>query len=115
MVTDAILTFLVATVLKFLFCIDFNIFYFWLCWVFIAAGGLSPAAANRSVVVCGLLTAVGPLVAEWAQELWHPGLAALWQVGSSRHMSCPLPWQADTLGTGPPGKSLNLHFILEYN
>ena len=98
MVTDAILTFLVATVLKFLFCIDFNIF-----------------AASRSVVVCGLLTAVGPLVAEWAQELWHPGLAALWQVGSSRHMSCPLPWQADTLGTGPPGKSLNLHFILEYN
>ena len=35
--------------------------YFQLCWVFIAAGGLSRVVANSSLVaVCGLLTVVAP-------------------------------------------------------
>ena len=36
----------------------FFIYYFWLCWVFIAVRGLSLAAMNR------LLIAMVPLVAE---------------------------------------------------
>ena len=42
------------------------IIYFWLCWVFAAACGLSLVALSRgySLVVCGLLTAAASLVAE---------------------------------------------------
>ena len=49
----------------------FNLFiylfiYFWLCWVFVAARGLSLVAASGdySVAVHGLLIAVASLVAE---------------------------------------------------
>ena len=41
--------------------------YFWLCWVFVAACGLSLMAASRDhslVVMCGLLIVVASLVAE---------------------------------------------------
>ena len=41
--------------------------YFWLCWVFVAARGLSLVAVSRGllfVAVSGLLTAVASLVAE---------------------------------------------------
>ena len=40
---------------------------FWLCWVFVAAHGLSLAAASRGsslVAIQGLLIVVAPLVAE---------------------------------------------------
>ena len=59
-------------------------FFFWLCWVFSAVWGLSPA------VVSGLLTVVAPLVAEHGlqahglQQLQHTGSAASWHVESSR-------------------------------
>ena len=41
-------------------------FFFWLCWVFVAARGLSLVAASGgySVVVHGLLIAVASLVVE---------------------------------------------------
>ena len=46
----------------------FNVFiYFWLCWVFIAACGLSPVAVSGGyslVVVLGILIAVAALVVE---------------------------------------------------
>ena len=48
----------------------FNLFilfiYFWLCWVFVAACGLSLGAVSGgySVDVCGLLIAVASLLAE---------------------------------------------------
>ena len=40
--------------------------YFWLWWVFVAANRLSLGVASKasSVVVCGLLIVVDPLVAE---------------------------------------------------
>ena len=44
-----------------------NFIYFWLCWVFIAVGGLYLVSASRScspVVVCRLLIAVVSLVVE---------------------------------------------------
>ena len=45
----------------------FNVFYFWLCWVFIAVEGLSQVAEGwgRSLgAACGLLTAAAPLCFE---------------------------------------------------
>ena len=45
----------------------FYVFIFCLCWVFIAASGLSPVALSRGyslVEVCRLLIAVASLVAE---------------------------------------------------
>ena len=46
--------------------IIYILIYFWLCWVFAAAYGLSLVALSRgySLVVCGLLTAAASLVAE---------------------------------------------------
>jgi len=41
--------------------------YLWLCWVFVAAHGLSPVVENGRllfVAVCGLLIAVASLVGE---------------------------------------------------
>ena len=41
--------------------------YFWLCWVFVAARGLSLVGGERGllfIVVCRLLIAVASLVAE---------------------------------------------------
>ena len=43
------------------------IYLFWLCWVFLAAHGLSPVAESWGyslVAVLGLLTVVASLVAE---------------------------------------------------
>ena len=43
------------------------IYFFWLCWVFIAACGLFSSCGKRGllfVMVCGLLIAVASLVAE---------------------------------------------------
>ena len=45
----------------------FIFIYLWLCWVFPAVCRHSPVAESRSyslVLVCGLLIAVAPLVAE---------------------------------------------------
>ena len=42
-------------------------YYFWLCWVFVAAHGRSPVVESGSyslVAVCGPLIAVAALVAE---------------------------------------------------
>ena len=54
--------------LHFSIVVHFNFYfiYFWLCWVFVAACGLSLVAARGgySVVVHRLLTAVASLVAE---------------------------------------------------
>ena len=50
-----------------LFFLKFIYLYFWLCWVFIAACGLSLLVVSKGyslVVVCGLLFAVASLVAE---------------------------------------------------
>ena len=44
-----------------------NLDYFWLCWVFVAVGELSPVVVNGGnslVVVCGFLIALASLVAE---------------------------------------------------
>ena len=86
--------------------------YFWLCWVFVAARGLSLVAASgvSSSLRCAgfslrwllLLWSMGSrhtgfsscrtqVQQLWlagsraqAQYLWHTGLVALWHVGSSR-------------------------------
>ena len=52
--------------------------YFWLRWVFIAARGLSLVAVSRDYSCCRT-QALGC----WLQWLWHMGLVALQQVGSS--------------------------------
>ena len=51
---------------SFSFFLRFNFIYFWLCWVFVAARGLSLVMVSRgyTVVVLRLLTAVVSLVAE---------------------------------------------------
>lgn len=60
--------------------------FYWLCWVFIAACGLSLIAARRVYSVDEvhrLLIEVVSLSTDcrvWAQQLWHMGLAALWCV-----------------------------------
>ena len=38
--------------------------YFWLCWVFVAARGLSLVAVSGAALCCGLLIAVASLVVE---------------------------------------------------
>ena len=68
--------------LKNFFNVLFILFYlfFWLCWVFVAARGLSSSCGERGllfVAVCRLLTAVDSLVAEHGlqahrlQQSWH--------------------------------------------
>jgi len=77
----------------------YDVFFFWLFWVFASTHGLS------LVVVCGLLTVVASLVAEhrllmhgFNQQLWHMGLVALWHVESSAQglNLCPPHWQTDS-------------------
>ena len=89
-----------------IFFLNFIYFHLRLCWVFVAACGLSLVAVSRGhslVVVHGLLTEVASLTAEhrgqsvWlgsggsqalgltqARELRCTGLVALWHVESSR-------------------------------
>ena len=53
--------------------------YFWLCWVYAAAGGLSLVAANRGYAldaVHGLLTVVASLVTEPGSRLVGSRVAA---------------------------------------
>ena len=100
--------------------------YFCLCWVFVAARGLSVLAASRgySVAVLGLLIAVASLLVEHGlqvhglQQLWHAGsevvargLQSASSVVAAHSLSCstacgifldqgsnlcPLRWQADS-------------------
>ena len=68
------------------------VFYFWLCWLFIAVRGLSLVVASRgySLFPCEgfsswwhlLLPSMG-LRALGLQQLWRLGLVVLWHVGSS--------------------------------
>ena len=47
--------------------------YFWLCWVLVAAWGLSLVAVSGScslAVVCGLLITVASLAAEHSSRVW---------------------------------------------
>ena len=65
------------------------IYYFWLCWVFVAAHRLSLVAAMGVALLLGthrLLTAVASLgeLRLQAQSLWLMGSAATWHVGSSQ-------------------------------
>ena len=78
------------------------IYYFWLCWAFVAADGLSLVAGSGGsslVGVCGLL---------WCE--WFTGLVALQHVGSSQtrdELMSPAV-AGGFLTTGPPGKPLVL-------
>ena len=57
----------------------FNFVYFWLCWVFVAARGLSLVSESRGyslAVVCGLLTAVSSLVAGQASGVCNSAVVA---------------------------------------
>ena len=45
-------------------CLIILFIYFWLCWVFVAARGLSLAVASGFIAVHGLLIAVASLVVE---------------------------------------------------
>ena len=84
----------------------FYLFYFWLCWVFVAVCGLSPVAESRGyalVAVCRLLTTVASLVSEHRLQsvgsvavhgLSYPSARGiLLDQGSN---PCPLHWQADS-------------------
>ena len=62
-----------------------NLFYFWLCWVFVAARGLFSGCGERGllfVVVCRLVIVVASLVVEHGlqicglQQLWHTGFSS---------------------------------------
>ena len=74
-------------------------FYFWLCWVFVAA-----ACRLSLIVVCGLLTEVASLVAEHqlysagsvvvAHKLSLPAASGIFLDQGSN--SCPLHWQMDS-------------------
>ena len=84
-----------ADKLLFFFLINLFIYlfiYFWLCWVSVAALGLSVVAASRgySSLWCAGFS-LWWLLSLWstgsraqAQYLWHTGLVALRHVGSSR-------------------------------
>ena len=67
----------------------FNFVYFWLCWVFVAARGLSLVSESRGyslVVVCGLLTGVISLVTEQGSRI-----SRLSSCGHS--LSCPVAYE----------------------
>ena len=89
--------------------------YVWLCWVFVAARGLSLVAVSggySSLRCVGFslrwllwLQSTGSRrvgfssCSAWAQYLWHTGLVAPRHVGSSQTRAqnpCPLHWQADS-------------------
>ena len=65
-------------------CPVFHLFVHWSRWVFVAAHGLSLAAASRAALCCGAwashcrgFSCCGSCAAErWLQELWHRGLLA---------------------------------------
>ena len=72
---------------------EHNLFsYVWLCWVFIALRGPPLGAESGASRCCGLSCCgawapgmcASALAARGAQSLWHPGLVALRQVGSSQ-------------------------------
>ena len=81
-------------------CFVQYLFFFWLCWVFIAACGLSLIVASRcysSLQCVGfslwwflLLRSTGSRLvgfsscSVWAQQLWHTGLVAPQRVRSSQ-------------------------------
>ena len=96
---------------EYFFRFFFFLIYFWLCWVFIAACGLSPVAASRGYSSwwcvgfslrwllllrstgsrcagfssCGTRAQYLWLVGSRAQaQQWRTGLVAPWHVGSSR-------------------------------
>ena len=129
--------FIFKTLLLFIFKI---FIYFWLCWVFIAACGLSLVAASKgysSLQCVGfslrwllLLQSTGSRnvgfssCGMWApqlwcadsraqaQQLWHTGLVAPGRVGSSRtrDRTC-VPCSGRQILTVPPGKSQNNCFL----
>ena len=89
----------VSSLKKCVFTLLAHVFFFliWLCWIFVAACGLSLVVASRgySSLRCAcfslrrlpLLRSPGSRCAgsrAQAQQLWHTGLVALWHVGSSR-------------------------------
>ena len=73
----------------------------WLCWVFVAARGLSLVVASRGyslVAVRGLLLAVASLVAELPCSMWNlprPGMEP-WFHSQTGMEPCPLNWQVDS-------------------
>ena len=66
--------------------------YFWLCWVSVAARGLSLVVASGATLRCGArashcggFSCCGArALGVQAQKLWHTGLVAPWHVGSSQ-------------------------------
>ena len=126
-------------VLVVLFFFFLKIFiYFWLFWVFVAAGGFSLVAASRGyclVVLHGLLITVTSLVAEHGFQgsqthrlkLQSTGLiivVALNNLVALRHLLGPesepmsLALQGGFLTTGPPGKpgySFYIHQCVHVN
>ena len=101
---------------------------FWLCWIFLAALGLSLAVVRGllSVVAHGLI-AVALLAVEygfqgmWAPAVtaqhsvvWHMGLVAARHVGSSQirdRTLDPLPWQAHFRPLYHQGSPINSSYI----
>ena len=65
----------------------FNLFYFWLCWVFVSVRGLSPVVASggHSSSRCAGFSRCGAQAPDvQAQQLWLTGLVAPRHVGSSQ-------------------------------
>ena len=83
----------------------FNLFNFWLCWVFVAKCGLSLVVMSGATLHCCVQTSHsgGPsccraqALGSWAQWLWRTGFVAPWHVGSSQtrdrtHVPCLGRW-----------------------
>ena len=82
-------------------------FFFWLCWVFSAVWGLSPAVVNGLLTVVAALVAEHGLQAHGLQRLQHTGSAASWRVESSRtrdqtRVSCIGRWTQPLNHQGSP-------------
>ena len=119
---------LVLHISKYSMLISSSLFGFWLCWIFLAALGLSLAVVGGllSVVAHGLI-AVALLAVEYgfqgmwapavtAQHLvvWHMGLVAARHVGSSQisdRTRVPLHWQADFHPLYHQGSPTNSSYI----
>ena len=116
-VTDAILTFLVAT-LNILFYIDLKFCVFGCAGSSLLQAGLLQLRRADWLWCVGIspqrfLLLPSTRSRRVGSGAVCPGFAALQRVGPPRHMPLPPALAGGRLATGSPGKSLSFYFILE--